>query len=294
MPYVSTDDAVKLYYVETGSGTPLIFVHEFMGDYRSWEPQVRHFARYYRCITFNARGYPPSDVPATAERYNQRRAADDILAVLTGLGIERAHLVGFSMGSYAVLHFGLEYPERALSLVVVGGGYGSDPTWKDRARVEFECAADDFERLGTAVMAEKMSLGAARVQFQNKDPRGWGEFRDVLSTFSATGMALTLRGVQTKRPTVWDLKDRLSAMTLPTLLVTGDEDEPSLDGSLFMKRLIPGSALVVMPRSGHTVNLEEPIWFNRTLQDFLHMVDEGRWTLRDPRSRVASITGDRN
>ena len=125
MPLLTTDDNVKLYYEEVGAGTPLIFVHEFAGDCRSWEAQVRYFGRRYRCIAFNARGFPPSDVPDDVNMYSQERARDDIKAVLDALKIEKAHIVGLSMGGFATLHFGFTYPERALSLVVGGCGYGA-------------------------------------------------------------------------------------------------------------------------------------------------------------------------
>ena len=127
MPHLRADDGTKLHYEESGSGTPIVFVHEFAGDWRTWEPQVRHFSRRYRCIAYNARGYPPSDVPADVGHYSQQRARDDILAVLDGLGIERAHIVGNSMGGFAALHFGMAYSPRALSLVVAGCGYGAHP-----------------------------------------------------------------------------------------------------------------------------------------------------------------------
>src|SRR5215813_3904894 len=127
MPKLTTDDGVQLYYEETGSGTPVVFVHEFGGDHRSWEPQVRYFARRYRCVAYNARGYPPSDVPADPASYSQERARDDIRAVLDALGITTAHVVGLSMGGFATLHFGLAYPSRAVSLVVAGCGYGAEP-----------------------------------------------------------------------------------------------------------------------------------------------------------------------
>src|SRR5215207_9827263 len=127
MPHLKTDDDVKLFYEETGSGIPIVFVHEFAGDYRSYEPQVRCFGRHYRCITFNARGYPPSDVPADAERYSQDRARDDIRCVLDALDIDKAHIVGLSMGGFAALHFGIAYPARARSLVIAGCGYGAAP-----------------------------------------------------------------------------------------------------------------------------------------------------------------------
>ena len=110
MPHVSTDDGMKLYYEEADSGTPVVFVHEFAGDYRSWEPQVRYFSRRYRCIAFNARGWPPSEVPENLADYSQARACDDIRSVLDGLRIDRAHIVGLSMGGFATLHFGLTTP----------------------------------------------------------------------------------------------------------------------------------------------------------------------------------------
>ena len=127
MAEITTRDDVSLYYEDTGMGTPIVFVHEFAGDARSWEPQVRHFARRYRCITFNARGYPPSAVPPAVSSYSQEHARDDILAVLDALGLAQAHIVGLSMGAFATLHFGLTYPARARTLVVAGCGYGAHP-----------------------------------------------------------------------------------------------------------------------------------------------------------------------
>ena len=120
MPMLTTDDGVELYYEEAGAGTPIVFAHEFAGDHRSWEPQMRHFSRRYRCIAYNARGYTPSDVPEDVERYSQARARDDIRAALDALEIERAHIVGLSMGAFATLHFGMAYGPRALSLTVAG------------------------------------------------------------------------------------------------------------------------------------------------------------------------------
>lgn len=288
MPYATTDDGVKLYYEETGSGVPLVFVHEFAGDHRSWEPQVRHFARRYRCITFNARGYPPADVPADVARYSQARARDDIGAVLDHLGIERAHVVGLSMGGFATLHFGLAYPERARSLVVAGCGYGAEPNQGEAFRREAEATARLFEAEGSRKAAETYAAGPWRIPFLIKDPRGWAEFKEQLAGHDATGAALTMRGVQMHRPSLWDLAEELKRLEVPTLVVTGDEDEPCLNPGLFLKRTIPAAALVVVPKTGHTINLEEADLFNRAVQDFLTIVDAGRWALRDPRAAPAA------
>src|SRR5881275_998575 len=119
MPKVAIG-SVKLHYEEAGRGTPLVFVHEFAGDAQSWRLQMAFFSRRYRTIAFNARGYPPSDVPDDPAAYSQQHAVDDIKGLMDALRIDRAHIVGLSMGGYATLHFGLQYPGRALSLVVAG------------------------------------------------------------------------------------------------------------------------------------------------------------------------------
>ena len=291
MQTLTTDDGVSLAFEETGSGTPVVFVHEFAGDLRSWEPQVRHLARRYRCITYSARGFPPSEVPDDPGAYSQDRARDDVLAVLDALDIERAHIVGLSMGGFATLHFGLAYPGRARSLVVAGVGYGAEPEQRERFRSEADTTTDFLRTRGMTAFADTYSLGPTRVQFQNKDPRGWQEFADMLAEHSAAGSAHTQQGVQKKRPSIFDLVDRMQALTVPTLIVTGDEDWPCLVPSVFMKRTIPSAGLLVVPNTGHTVNLEEPAAFNTAVADFLAQVDAGRWPMRDPRAVSESITG---
>jgi pimeloyl-ACP methyl ester carboxylesterase len=292
MPHLTTDDKVKLYYEDGGgSGIPIVFVHEFAGDYRSWETQVRYFSRGYRCITYNARGYPPSDVPAEAEHYSQDRARDDIRAVLDALNIDRAHIVGLSMGGFAALHFGFIYPQRARSLVIAGCGYGAAPNQRQQFAEEAEAAARRFAEANMAKAAEAYALGPTRVQFQNKDPRGWKEFVDQLAEHSSQGSACTLRGVQKRRPSLFDLIEKMKTITAPTLVMTGDEDWPCLEPGLLMKRTIPTAALIVMPNSGHTINLEEPAAFNQHLTDFFRAVDAGAWPHRDARAMQAAILG---
>lgn len=293
MAHVTAADGVKLYVEEVGSGTPIVFVHEFAGDHRSWEPQLRHFARRYRCIAFNARGYPPSDVPQDGEKYSQDSARDDIRAVLDGLAIARAHIVGLSMGGFATLHFGLQYPDRALSLVVAGCGYGAQPGKREQFQQEVERTAATIATQGMTIAAEGYALGPTRVQFQNKDPRGWAEFAFYLAEHSSAGSSLTMLGVQRRRPSLYDLVERMARLTVPTLIVTGDEDEPCLEPGLLMKRTIKTSGLVVIPNSGHTINLEEPDLFNRACDDFFHQVESGRWPMRDKRTTTTTILGNR-
>jgi len=293
MPHATTDDGVRLYYEETGSGTPVIFVHEYAGDHRSWEAQMRHFGRRYRAITYAARGYPPSDVPETVAQYSQVRAADDIAAVLDHLKIDKAHVVGLSMGGFATLHFGFRHPARARSLVVAGCGYGAERDQRDRFRAEAEAIADFITQNGMQVFAEKYAYGPTRVQFENKDIRGFAEFKQQLSEHSALGARNTQLGVQRERPSLYDLIEQMQALAVPTLVLTGDEDWPCLQPGLLMKQHIRSAALAVMPNCGHAINLEDPDEFNRIVASFVAQVDAGRWPMRDPRAVTASITGMR-
>lgn len=291
MPMLTTDDGVKLHYEEAGSGTPVVFVHEFAGDGRSWEPQMRHFSRAYRCVAFNARGYPPSDVPEDVERYSQARARDDIRCVLDGLGIQRAHVVGLSMGAFATLHFGMHYGYRALSLTVAGGGYGAHPAQYAKFQVDARANAEFIRKEGMARFAATYGHGPTRIQFQNKDPRGFDEYIRQLSEHSPMGSANTMQGYQGRRPSLYDLTEEMKRIDVPTLILAGDEEEPCLEVSLLMKRCIPTAGLAILPRSGHGINLEEPALFNQLVEDFFHLVDVGRWGARDPCAAPATVWG---
>jgi pimeloyl-ACP methyl ester carboxylesterase len=291
MPHANADDGVRLYYEETGAGTPVIFVHEFAGDYRSWEPQMRHFGQRYRCITYNARGYPPSDVPETPAAYSQARAADDIKAILDHLNVETAHIVGLSMGGFATLHFGFRHPRRARSLCVGGCGYGAEPAQRETFRNEAGVIADFLKTKGMKAFAEKYAYGPTRVQLENKDPRGFAEFQRMLAEHSALGSANTQLGVQRERPSLYDLVDEMKRLNVPTLVIHGDEDWPCLVPGILMKQSIKSAALCVMPNCGHAINIEDPTLYNQLVGDFLALVESGRWPIRDPRAVSHSITG---
>lgn len=291
MSYARTDDGVNLHVEETGAGTPIVFVHEFAGDHRSWEPQLRFFGRRYRAITFAARGYAPSDVPKDAASYSQNRAADDILAVLDHLTIDKAHIVGLSMGGFATLHFGFRHASRAKSLCIAGCGYGAEPNKNAAFKGEADAVAASILEQGMPKFSERYAYGPTRVQFENKDPRGFLEFKQMLGEHDAVGSANTQLGVQRERPSLYDLVDQMKALNVPSLVVTGDEDWPCLLPGLLMKENIPSAALAVLPNTGHTINIEEPDEFNRTVLNFITQVDSGRWPLRDPRAVGRSITG---
>lgn len=294
MPHIDSD-GVGLYYEETGSGDAIVWLHEFAADCRTWEDQVRRFGRDYRCIAYNARGYPPSDVPAAAAAYRYDVLRDDLGRVMDALGIASAHLVGLSMGAYTALQFALAHPDRVRSLVFSSGGSGALPATRDAFREETLAGADRILGDGMAAGAAGLALGATRVQLLNKDPRGWERFRGYMAEHSEAGSALTLRNYQAVRPSLYDYEEALRALDVPVLLAVGDEDDPVIETNLFLKRTLPRAGLWVHPRTGHGINLEEPDEYNRRIAEFLASVEHGSWRARDPRATPAHSVfhGDR-
>jgi pimeloyl-ACP methyl ester carboxylesterase len=275
---VVTSDGIDLYVRSTGRGAPLVFVHEFSGDARSWDSQVSYFARYFRCTAYCARGYPPSSVPIDLSAYSQDRAADDLADIVQATASGPAHIIGLSMGGFAALHFGLRHAHLARSLVVAGVGYGAKPEQQPQYGVDLCREADRAQSIGMAAFACELSESGYAQCLRAKDEVSWRRFADQLAEHSVTGMAMTLRGILATRPSLWHLEDELRKLQVPTLLVTGDEDVPCLDPNLFLKRTIPDAALCVMPRVGHLINLEEPALFNDLVFRFLMAVERGRWS----------------
>jgi pimeloyl-ACP methyl ester carboxylesterase len=270
-------NGVRLYVEETGTGDPIVFVHELNSDCRGWEAQVRWFSRFYRCITFNARGYPPSDVPGDPSLYGLPFVVHDIAAIVRALGVSKAHVVGSSMGAYAALHFGLMYPEMANSLVVAGVGSGSPAADRAVFVAEAEATARAYLEQGSPAVAEVAGRGPTRLQLLRKNPRAFEEFLSHLREHSAEGKAGTLLGFQARRPSLQDYQKEFSSLRIPVLLVVGDEDEPCMETTLWLKKTLPNAGLWIYPKSGHAINLEEPAGFNRMVEDFLIAVELGRW-----------------
>lgn len=279
---------VKVFFEEAGTGTPIIFVHEFGGDSRSWDAQLAHFSRGYRCITMNARGYPPSDVPGGGDAYRQDIFNRDVIAVLDAAGVAKAHVVGLSMGAYTALQIGMHFPDRVLSLVAAGGGSGSELAARAQFQADATATAALMDQTG-GIDAQTMGLSPTRVQLLVKDPKGWARFVQHVGEHSATGSARTLRGVQVQRSSLYELEAGLKGIAAPVLLIVGDEDEPCLDVNLWMKRLMPSAELALLPRTGHACNLEEPALFNQLIERFLASIDRGSWKPRDPRATSEGV-----
>jgi pimeloyl-ACP methyl ester carboxylesterase len=274
MPTVSVN-GVDIYYEETGQGAPLVFSHEFGGDYRSWEPQVRYFSRRYRVVAYNHRGYPPSGVPASADDYSQDILVADLLGLAKHLGLGPMHLVGCSMGANAARDFAIANPGLLRSLTLVGAGAGS--VNREQFLQSNQETAAALDRDGIVALQRNMQTVPARASFRQKDPRGFAEFLRYVGEHDAHACAHLAREVMSKRRTVRECEAGLRALRVPTLIVVGDQDTPCVEPSVMMRALLPHAGLDVFPACGHTVNIEEPDLFNVHLERFLAAVEAGRW-----------------
>ena len=286
MPHITSHDGTRLYFEEVGSGTPIVFVHEYAADYRTWEPQLRYFARSHRCVTYSQRGYPPSDIPDEPDKYLQDKFRDDVIAVMDTLKIDKAHVVGHSMGAATALHVGIKYPQRCISVTAAGCGYGSSP---DPKKVEESRAASRdngamFRAHTMPEAAKKYCDGPTRQSQKNKDPRGYAHFVQLMSEHSNIGHALVMENLQAKRPTLQEMESGLKAFKPPLLVVVGDEDEWCVDASIYLRRTVPTAGLVVVPRTGHTITSEEPAKFNAALEELFAEAERGRWLAHKPAS----------
>ncbi|MBB43162.1 MAG: alpha/beta hydrolase [Rhodospirillaceae bacterium] len=273
--YIRANGA-ELYAEAVGDGPAIIFVHEFADNLESWAGQISALCRRFKCIAFNARGYPPSEVPENPELYSQRIAAEDINSVLESYSLKSAHIVGCSMGAFATLHFSILYPEKCKSITLISCGYGSPKELQTDYARDSEMLADKYIELGAEQMAELYAEGVFRQQFKKKDLRGWMAFRSRLSDHSTLGASLTMRGVQRLRPSLYDLQEDIRKVNVPALIIVGDEDDWCIEPSVYLKRTLPNAGLCILPRTGHTVNLEEVGFTNRVLMEFLAMAESGK------------------
>ena len=270
-------DGVEIAYREAGTGFPMVFCHEFAGSMESWDLQISYFSRRYWTIAYNARGYPPSGVPSSYEDYSQEHQVETLYQLLRHLGIDQAYVVGLSMGAHCVLNFGLAHPEMSRAIVAAGAGTGSaDPAVMKR---ESEERAEKLLAGGMDALDSYLS-GTTRIRFREKDPAGWERFAELFKQHSPEGSANTLKGFQARRPTLYSRADEFASMDVPTLVIVGDEDDPCIEPSIFLKRTLPRCGVLMLPQTGHACNLEEPGLFNQGIAEFLAQVEAGRWEPR--------------
>ena len=271
-------DGVELRYWTAGQGLPLVFCHEFVGNSDSWAPQVEFFSGQYRVITYNARGYPPSSAPDDDKAYSLTSAVEDLRSLLNALSINDAFVCGLAMGASTALQFALSEPGRVRGMVLGGIGSGSDNV--EDYRRNALAFARRLEEDAIASLTE-YSKGPARIQLAQKDPSSHRQFVERFASFSGQSLGAIQRNIQAQRPPIYELEPDLRGCRVPTLLIVGDEESACIRPALFMKRVMSAAGLAMLPKTGHTANLEEPILFNRLIAAFLSAVQDGYWASKE-------------
>ena len=279
MANFTTADGVKIFYESEGTGPPILFVHEFGGDYRSWARQVAALKSGHHCITFSARGFWPSDAPDDEAFYGQSRSSSDLLALIDHLGLHAAHLVGTSMGSFTCLDVALAHPERVLSLTLVGNSSGPrDAGETDHYRQNW-IAEEIRLRLahGPAGAVEVLRNDPAYRSFQANDPEGWASYAANLGQQPVHSAIHMLNTVHWNRVSLFGQADRIGAFNKPVLLVTGAEDYYLVgETNRFLAQTLPHCNHLPFDRTGHLANIERAPEFNAALGSHIERASPGR------------------
>ena len=267
-----SSDGVTLSYAEEGAGAPIVFVHEFGGDHRSWHRQVPVLSQDFRCIVYSARGFLPSSVPSSRDQYGQAQSTGDLLALMDHLELPAAHVVGTSMGSFTSLDFALNHPDRVLSLTLVGNSSGPrDEAERQNYRKTWIGHEIDLRESHGGEGAVAVLLDDPAYQsFQKNQSADWAIYADNLRGQSVKGAVHVLSTLHWNRRSLFEDQERLKALTQPVMLVTGDEDYYLVaETNAFLKNILPNVSWHQFEATGHLVNIEQPEPFNRLLADFV-------------------------
>jgi len=271
-------DGVGIGYQDRGVGDPIVFVHEFGGEPARWGHQVAYLKDDYRCITYAARGFFPSDIPDTITLYGQAQATDDLLALIEHLDLDRVHLAGTSMGSFTSLDFTLKFPDRVRSLTLVGNSSGPrDETEREKYRTQW--VSEEIrhrERAGSRGAVEILENDLAYASLQRRLPDEWKGYAERLSAQSVTGALNILKTLHWDRRSIWNDEERLRAITCPVLMVHGDEDYFLVgETNVYLEAVLPDATRVLFEQTGHLVNIERADRFNRLMEDHLLRAKNG-------------------
>jgi pimeloyl-ACP methyl ester carboxylesterase len=272
MPYVRTDDRVRIYYEEHGAGTPLVLAYGIGGNVKMWDVNVPGLARRHRLVLWEPRGHARSGSPEDPAKYSFRRWALDLKAVLDHLGLRRAHVGGLSLGAGIATRFALAFPGRVRALVVTNSSSASGLplSWQSlvmRARSIEITLTRGMDAMAEFAMAENPNV-SERLAL---DPGAKAEFYEEYRQLTPIGYANALRALLAMD----HITDELPRLRMPVLLIGGDRD-PSLGPMKVIHRKIRGSKLVVLSPASHFANRDQPDAWNRLVLDFLAKVDKKR------------------
>lgn len=268
MPTVRIN-GVNIYYESHGSGFPLVFVYGLGGNTGMWAPQIEAFSAHYRFVTWDPRGHGKSDSPRDPKQYGLRIAAQDLHALLDHLGIGQAYIGGLSMGGGIAATYAAAHPERVRALIIMdsnsASGRGQSPAMRALREKQIELA----ETRGMEAVADYVIDANPNLRTQaDASPEARQHMRKMYLELDPIGHANTIRSILSEIfPT-----EKLATLTMPTLVLAG-EDDPAMEAVKLTHSMIPGAQLAILPKAGHTSNLDDPKAFNAAILGFLRRLE---------------------
>lgn len=247
-------EGVGIYYKVHGEGQPLMLVHGFLASHTMWKYQVEDLPKSFRVITCDLRGHGESD-KGDPNTYSLKLFADDIRGLLDKLGIEKAHLVGYSMGGLVAAQFAVDYPHRLYTLVLGGTPAKMPPSFSWLARLT-----------PSFMIARMARLTVPRLAYDPKGKVAEEAIELMIKWLSQAGKATMIAGEKAGRAYFKKRPTELSSISVPVLIVCGEKD--SLANGEELHKLIPSAKLVIVERSGHFLPVQRPEVFNRLISDF--------------------------
>lgn len=243
-------DGVQISWSAVGSGPALLMTHGYMAASHMWNPNLDALSAEHTVITWDIRGHGASDYPDDPAEYSKRIATDDMASLLDAVGVQRATIVGMSMGGFLSLVFHLHHPGRTAGLILVdcGPGFKGDEgrvSWNERCRgYVTQFAAGDLRELD----------------------RTRSEIKDAAHR-STLGLSRVAAGILTQEDD--SVITMLPDISVPALVVVGEYDERFIPGSAYMAKKIPGAEYYVVPEAGHAANMDNAPAFNERVTRFL-------------------------
>ena len=268
--HVDAGDGLTLHVEERGDGAPLLLLHGFTGSARTWDALA---ASLHGCRTLavDLPGHGASSAPTAAARYALPRFADDLARLLDALHLDRATVLGYSLGGRAALHFAVRHPARVRALVLESASPGIDDAGERRARREADARlADDIERGGVAPFVDQWEALPLWESQRALPAEARAALRAQRLSNDASGLANSLRGAGAGAEP--SLAPRLGTLTMPVTLIVGALDTKYVAIGQGMSRALPHATLAVVPEAGHAVHLERPASFARLVEGFVASV----------------------
>ena len=264
-------NGVHLHVETWGSGPPLLLLHGFTGSAATWAPHLPCFAARARVVALDLLGHGESDAPRDADRYRMARAAEDLAAVLDGLGIDAAAVLGYSMGGRLALYLASAAPERVRALIAVSASPGvRDEEARRARRINDAALAAAIEREGVRAFVDRWEREPLFATQHGLPAAVRAAIRADRLRHSAVGLANSLRGMgQGAQP---PLHDWLPGLRMPALIVAGALDSRYCGVAREMQASIPGSRLAIVPEAGHAPQWEQPVHFQRMVLSFLDTI----------------------